>query len=198
MRKYVTILTIILLVALSAGCGAAKFEAAAIDENADKCVVCNMQVADNEFATQIVLKDAKVLKFDDLGDLFVWKKRNGVEQIGARFVRDFNSKEWIALENATYVYDKTIRTPMAYGVVSFKEKSDAEKFVRERGTGKMLTSQELISHTWERNKEMMQNMHKEMMQNMHNEADGHGHNGAMKSQDSVNPMNGDKPEGSMK
>ena len=35
----------------------------------------------------------------------------------------------LQLEEATYVYDKTITTPMAYNVISFKDKKDAESFV---------------------------------------------------------------------
>ena len=39
-----------------------------------------------------------------------------------KFVRDYDSKDWVSLEDATYVYDKTITTPMAYNVISFKTK----------------------------------------------------------------------------
>ncbi len=41
----------------------------------------------------------------------------------------YDSKDWVSLEDATYVYDKTITTPMAYNVISFKNKKDAESFV---------------------------------------------------------------------
>ncbi|GIP40438.1 hypothetical protein J31TS4_37180 [Paenibacillus sp. J31TS4] len=155
------LLTAVLL--LAAGCGQTKYEPAAINESVDKCEVCNMQIKDDAFATQIIEKNNKGHKFDDLGDLFAWKKKNGTEQIGAQYVRDYNSKKWIPLEDATFVYDKTIRTPMAYGVISFEQKKDAEAFIKKEGKGQLMTGKELDSHKWEMNKDMM---------NMHG-ADGH-------------------------
>ncbi|KKO54688.1 nitrous oxide reductase accessory protein NosL [Paenibacillus sp. DMB20] len=160
MKKMLMMITLSLLVALSAACGGKEeYKAADIDENVDKCEVCNMQVKDNPFATQIQLKDKKILKFDDLGDLFVWKQKNGTDQIGAQFVRDYNTKEWMHLEDATYVYDKGIRTPMAFGVISFQKKEDAEKFVSEHGSGRMMSSAELDQHKWEADPDMMKEMH---------------------------------------
>lgn len=160
MKKMWMLMTLSLLVALTAGCGGKEdFKPAAIDENVDKCDVCNMQVKDDPFAVQIILKDNKALKFDDLGDLFKWKQKNGTDKIGAEFVRDYGTKEWMLLKDGTYVYDKGIRTPMAYGVISFQKKEDAEKFVSEHGAGTVLSSSDLDSHKWESNKEMMKKMH---------------------------------------
>ncbi|WP_054958089.1 nitrous oxide reductase accessory protein NosL [Paenibacillus dakarensis] len=174
MKKMWILVTLSLLVMLTAGCGGdTKFEPAAIDENADKCAVCNMQVKDDQHAVQIVLKDSKVLKFDDLGDLFKWKQNNGTDQIGAEFVRDYNTKEWIHLQEASYVYDKSIRTPMAYGVISFQKKEDAEKFVSEHGAGTVMSSSDLDSHTWESDKKMMNNKHSESGSGDHTSEEQH-------------------------
>lgn len=159
MKKIMILITLCLTAAISAGCGKEEYKAADIDESVDKCEVCQMQVGDNEYAVQIQLKDKKTLKFDDLGDLFVWKQKNGTEQIGAEFVRDYHTKVWMPLENATYVYDKSIRTPMAYGVISFAKKDEAETFVSEHGKGQIMTSGELDGHQWESDKEMMKEMH---------------------------------------
>ncbi|SMF66065.1 copper chaperone NosL [Paenibacillus uliginis N3/975] len=176
MKKMLTIITLCLTIAISAGCGKEEYKAADIDENVDKCEVCQMQVGDNEYAVQIQLKDKKTLKFDDLGDLFLWKQKNGTEQIGAQFVRDYHTKAWILLENATYIYDKSIRTPMAYGVISFAEKADAEKFVSEQGSGQIMTSENLDGHKWESDKEMMKKMHGDQKHddgNMDHEGEAH-------------------------
>lgn len=172
MKKMWMLITLSLLVALTAGCGGKEeFKPAAIDENVDKCDVCNMQVKDDAFAVQIILKDNKALKFDDLGDLFKWKEKNGSGQIGAEFVRDYNTKEWMLLKDATYVYDKGIRTPMAYGVISFQKKEDAEKFVSEHGAGDVMTSSELDSHKWESDMKKMHGDHKSG-ENAHGEQHG--------------------------
>lgn len=159
MRKSLASMALILsLVLVLAGCGKTKYEPVAIDESVDKCPVCNMAVADDSFATEIILKNKKALKFDDLGDLFVWKAKNGESDIGEQFVRDYNTREWLKLSDATYVYDKSTRTPMAYNVISFKDKADAEAFVQKEGAGEILTADQLADRKWEPNEEMMKQM----------------------------------------
>lgn len=141
-----------------------KYAAVPINEDVDICAVCNMQVKDDAFATQLITKDGKTLKFDDLGCMNQWKKENGTDNIGMDYVRDYNDKEWIEFNKATYVYDSSLRTPMAYGIVNFKDKASAEAFVTEQGVGKMMNADELASHEWTQN-----------MDNMNMEGHGHGH-----------------------
>ncbi|RUS42433.1 nitrous oxide reductase accessory protein NosL [Cohnella sp. AR92] len=185
MRKTIAVL-LAAAFALSAlsGCGKTKYEPVAIDESLDKCTVCNMGVADNSFATEIILKSKKALKFDDLGDLFIWKQQNGTKDIGEQFVRDYNTKEWVKLSDATYVYDKTIRTPMAYNVISFKEKSDAEAFVSKEGIGQILTAKDLDDRKWEMNEDMKKDMmseHADKMKAHGSSVEGGGDTGMTES-----------------
>src|SRR5699024_10661173 len=114
----------------------------------DVCEICAMAVADDQHATQIILKNERSLKFDDLGCLYEWIEENSEDEIGAKFVRDFNTEEWILLEEATYVFDENIETPMAYGIISFEEQTDAEQYVEDNGFGKLLTANELDDHKW--------------------------------------------------
>ena len=51
--------------------------------------------------------------------MYKWMEIDSGEKTKEKFVRDYDSKDWISLEEATYVYDKTITTPMAYNVISF-------------------------------------------------------------------------------
>ncbi|MCC3377607.1 nitrous oxide reductase accessory protein NosL [Cohnella sp. REN36] len=179
MRK--TTLWMILILAailMLAGCGKTVYEPVAIDEAVDKCPVCNMAVADDQFAVEIILKNKKALKFDDLGDLFVWRGQNGTKDIGEQFVRDYRTKEWVKLGEATYVYDKSIRTPMAFNVISFKEKKAAEDFIAQEGKGQLLTAKDLESRKWEPNEDMMKAVmegHADKMKGMDGMGeDGHG------------------------
>lgn len=124
-------------------------------KDTDVCEVCAMAVPNNEHATQIVLTNERSIKFDDLGCLYKWIQQNGEDEIGTAFVRDFNSEEWFDMNEATFVYDEEIPTPMAYGVISFMEASEAEAYVEEFGKGTILTKSELDNHEWKMNKEMM-------------------------------------------
>lgn len=120
-----------------------------INPDTDVCEICAMAVADDQHATQIVLKSERSLKFDDLGCLYAWITENGEEEIGAKFVRDFNTKEWVLMEDATYVFDEEIHTPMAYGIISFKDRADAESYIEKNEFGELLTAADLENHPWE-------------------------------------------------
>ncbi|PFZ07556.1 hypothetical protein COL60_18660 [Bacillus pseudomycoides] len=135
------------------GCGKKEVKPVAIEEKNDKCTVCNMSVTNNQFATEVILDNGKAVKFADIGCMYNWMDSHKDNKLQARFVRDYNSKEWTELEKATFVYDKTIRTPMAYNVISFQNKGDAEKFLSQN-KGEMLTVKDLENHKWEPNKEM--------------------------------------------
>lgn len=157
-KQSLLFLSAILLILLTA-CGQKEYKPSEINEAIDKCEICNMQVANDKHATQIVTTEGRSLKFDDIGCLFEWKVQNGTETIGEQFVRDYHSLEWIKLSDATYVYDETFKTPMAYGIYSFKEKAEAEKFIAEQNQGVLLSAADLDSHSWEG----------------HSHGDGHGH-----------------------
>ncbi|WP_152392689.1 nitrous oxide reductase accessory protein NosL [Paenibacillus guangzhouensis] len=140
---------------LLAACGGEKYTAQAINEETDVCAICKMAVKDDQFATQIVTTDGQSLKFDDIGCLNTWKKENGTDTIGAAFVRDYNSKQWLRYEKAYYAYDPSYKTPMAYGIVSFEQEADAKAFIDKEGKGKLMNAEELANHTWEVNRDMM-------------------------------------------
>lgn len=120
-----------------------------INPDVDVCEICAMAVADDQHATQIILKNERALKFDDLGCLFAWIEENGEEEVGAKFVRDYNTKEWVLLEEAAYVFDEQIETPMSYGIISFKSVEDAQQFIDEHGYGQLLSAADLYQHKWE-------------------------------------------------
>lgn len=146
-----------------------KYQPEDINPDTDVCEICAMAVADDQHATQIILKNERSLKFDDLGCLYEWVEENGEDEIGAKFVRDFNTEEWILLEETTYVFDEEIETPMAYGIISFKEQTDAEQYVEDNGFGELLTANELDDHKWE----MMDHDHGH--DHSHHDHDDHGH-----------------------
>lgn len=162
-----------------AACGGEKYEAQAINEETDICVICKMAIKDDQYGTQIVTKDGQSLKFDDIGCLNTWKTENGTDTIGAAFVRDYDTKQWLRYEKAYYAYDPTYQTPMAYGIVSFEKQEDAEAFIAEQGKGTLMTADDLASHTWEVNMEMMQ-MHGHEHSHDQSGTDGqsHGQDGA--------------------
>lgn len=182
MRKTSLTALMIVIIAVIAACGKIEYKPVAINEETDRCAICNMAVKDDAHATQIITKDGQSLKFDDVGCMNEWTAKNGTDNVGAAFVRDYNSKQWIKYEKAYYAYDSNYKTPMAYGLLSFESKADAESFIKEQGAGKLMTAKDLETHSWEANHEMKQ-MHNHSHSNddehhddEHNEGEHHdGH-----------------------
>lgn len=142
-----------------------------IEEGVDKCAVCHMNVADGPHATQIQTTDGEHFKFDDIGCMVRdWMPEHDASELEAIWVRDYETKEWLLFENAYYVYDNSIKTPMAYGVLSFKTEEKAQAYIDEHGVGTLMQADELQNqHNWERNMEMMQKMKENMnMDHQHN------------------------------
>lgn len=153
-KKLMTVLCMVFVLSfIVAACGEPQYEPHPINEETDRCAICNMAIKDDQFATQIITKDSQPIKFDDIGCMYEWIAQNGTDTIGVAFVRDYNSKVWIKLEEATFVYDASIQTPMAYGVLSFESEESAKQFIDEHGAGTLMNAQQLADHTWESNME---------------------------------------------
>ncbi len=148
---------------LMSACSNEAAEPVEIDPKTDTCANCNMSVADNQHATEIILTDGKTFVFDDIGCMFKWTDDNEDKDIEKTFVRDYHSKEWIEVEDSHFVYGEDIKTPMSFNVISFEDQSNAEEFAKESG-GNVLSYDDLQKHDWEQHKEMH-----------HKETDSHGH-----------------------
>ena len=96
----------------------------------DMCGVCRMAVSDPRFASEIIEDDGTVHKFDDLGCLQKFRAKAGGMKIAAIFVKDFETRAWVAYEKSTIV-ETGIATPMASGRVAFAGTDRARTFAAE-------------------------------------------------------------------
>lgn len=150
--KRVKMMTLGVLALLLAACSNnAAFEPQQINPEIDVCQVCNMGLSEEAFATQLISKEGEAFKFDDIGCMieFVMKEKGIAEEdIEKQYVRDHNTGKWVELEDAYYVYHPDFWTPMANGVLSFKEKEDAEAYIKEKGMGMVMDYNGLYQHKW--------------------------------------------------
>lgn len=140
-----------LMLVLLSGCQNSSMEPEEINPEIDVCEVCNMGIAHEHFATEIVTEDGEIYKFDDIGcmDEFLQSESSLNEEGAAKkYVRDMESGEWVELEKAYHAYHPEYWTPMANGVVSFKNKERAEKYVKDQGMGEVLDYKALEKHEW--------------------------------------------------
>jgi nitrous oxide reductase accessory protein NosL len=92
-----------------------------------RCTECGMMVRmDSKFTAKLAQGDATNY-FCDIGDLFMYLKKNNVPDARIE-VQDYSSGEWIDARKAFYVNaPKKFNTPMGWGVAAFKDKSVASQ-----------------------------------------------------------------------
>jgi copper chaperone NosL len=176
-----TIAVVMASLLLIVGCGKKLPEPFTPNAKTDKCALCNMAVKDDHFATEVILENGKKLAFDDLGCLDKYMKQNKSKKAAVSYVRDYKTNKWVQLENATYVHDNDVaKTPMAYNVISFTTKEDAQKFIDNK-KGQLLTYKELKKYNWERDPAAMKKLMEMKMKREAEKANKMGNNGSMEN-----------------
>jgi copper chaperone NosL len=148
------------------------------------CEMCNMKVYMKdedmgEFSTQAIKEDGTIAFYDDIGCLVNAEVANNEKN--EKFVRDFNTKDWVKVDDATIV--KTdLKSPMNWGYVYFNDKADADKFIADNPTAHVEELQKIKDDALERRKKKMKEKAEKEAKgesdSMHMEEkkpDGHGH-----------------------
>ena len=96
------------------------------------CAQCGMTVGEERYAAGLVLETPageRVDKvFDDIGCMSAFVQSQHEGKVLARYVKDFNTRQWLAADGACYVRGDGIRSPMGYGFAAFRKKADAQSF----------------------------------------------------------------------
>ena len=107
-------------------CQRRGLEPVAIEVN-DMCSFCRMSISEKRYAAELIDSDEQAFKFDDIGCMvnFIKQKRNNAST-QAIFVMDYERREWLPAESATYVRSSEFKTPMNGSIVAFKDQSNAQ------------------------------------------------------------------------
>lgn len=94
------------------------------------CADCDMIINDERFASAVIIQDARggpvPLLFDDIGDQIRYERARPELTILARWVHDYNTRQWLRAESAHYIRSPDLHTPMASGIAAFATEPDAE------------------------------------------------------------------------
>lgn len=143
--KRMIVFSLFLLLML-AGCNhQGSYEPVDINPDIDVCEICNMSITEVGYATEAILKNGAVEKFDDIGCMVEFLNEQ-TEEPAAIYVKDTLSGEWIPSKEALYVFNEKYWTPMMYGVVSFKDKDSMNQYMEENGQGAELTFEQVVDH----------------------------------------------------
>jgi nitrous oxide reductase accessory protein NosL len=91
------------------------------------CTECGMMVdLNSKFSARLVKKDTTNY-FCDIGDMFSYINRKGAPDAKLE-VKDHATGDWIDANKAFYVRsEKLFKTPMGWGIASFKDRNEALK-----------------------------------------------------------------------
>ena len=118
-----------------------------IDKGLDMCQYCRMTVTDLHYAGEIIERK-KVHKFDDIGCMLAYAQTHNLNTNNASFwVMDFDSLSWVKAEEANYVLSSEIKTPMAYGIIAFKDTLKAND-TADKTKGEVMQFQTLFDIDW--------------------------------------------------
>ncbi len=125
----------------------------------DECAHCKMMIMDASFASQIVTKTGKAYKFDAIECMaaFIQEKPQNRED-NTFWVSDFNTDEWLEVNEAVFVKSDVIKSPMGMGLLAFDSKEDAQKHI-DQYAGEIIDFNTLLNMKMEAPQDHMEGMH---------------------------------------
>jgi copper chaperone NosL len=134
MTKKLSLVVLALVLGLvGAACGTADASGPPeINYGRDICVECGMIISEARFAAAYRLADGTEKIFDDLGGLLLASRETG-DHLGpaTTWVHDFETEEWVAVEDAYFVPTLSVASPMGHSIISFNDKARAEAFAAD-------------------------------------------------------------------
>jgi copper chaperone NosL len=112
----------------------------------EQCAHCHMTLADPRFAGELVTVTGKVIPFDDVGCLALYVGTGGMsrDRIGSLWVSDFAHPDSLFdVNQAVFLRSDSLKTPMDYHVVAFREGRTADS-VRAALGGKLLSWSQVL------------------------------------------------------
>lgn len=131
------LLLFLALVLLAAGCaqGTAEIKPPEIRYGEDVCAECKMIISDPRFAAAYTYEVSpgryENALFDDIGDMLIHAGKHPEHEVVAWWVHDYDSKEWLDGQKATYVFSNNLQTPMAQGTAAFASLEAAQRLANE-------------------------------------------------------------------
>lgn len=91
-------------------------------EPGDTCARCGMVISDMRHVGEII-GDRDVWKFDDVGELFIYRQEQGLSDgdVRATYVKGYDTGQWVEAGSAHYVVAPDVATPMGTHVLALVE-----------------------------------------------------------------------------
>jgi copper chaperone NosL len=133
-RRYVKLRAIIFVMLVSVvltACGAGSDASGPpdIQYGRDVCVQCGMIINEEKFAATYTLDDGTEKSFDDVGGLVLHQRETGDSlNLENTWVHDYETVEWVDVQNAYFVATLSVSTPMGHSILAFSDEARAQAF----------------------------------------------------------------------
>jgi copper chaperone NosL len=126
MKRATLAIIFMLAFLLLAGCGqsANTDEPPEIAYGQDVCDRCGMIISEEKFAAAYWTEAGEARRFDDIGGMLAYITEES-EDAASYWVHDFAGGEWIRAEEAFYLLDSELMTPMGFGIAAFANEDQA-------------------------------------------------------------------------
>lgn len=105
-----------------------------INYGRDVCDQCHMIISEARYAAAYRDTQGRPFAFDDIGDMMEHLDASEAVDTATAWVHDFESEDWIDVNDAWFVHSSDIETPMGGGTIAFTERTDAERHALDNGT----------------------------------------------------------------
>ena len=124
------------------GCQSPNFQPVEIVTE-DMCSYCRMAITEKRYAAQFLDEDGQAFKFDDVACMMNYlKAKKDQVPVSHYYVVDFDSKQWITVNEAWFVRSQEFKTPMGGGTLAFGNQLKAERAATTR-QGQLVSFNEL-------------------------------------------------------
>ncbi len=135
----------LLLVALAAcGGGADTTQPPEILYGQDVCDECDMIISEEKYAAAYWTAEGEARRFDDVGEMLVFMARNP-EATASVWVHDVHSAAWLPAEEAWFVMNSGLRTPMGTGIAVLADEQSARALAFDQPAAVVLTYSEIVA-----------------------------------------------------
>ncbi len=110
----------------------------------DVCERCGMIINEEKFAAAYWTDKGEARRFDDIGGMLAYLSENQ-EAVATYWVHDFDSGDWIPAEEAHYLLDRDLMSPMGFGIAAFSDMEQALAFAYGEKDVRILSFSDLIS-----------------------------------------------------
>ncbi len=110
----------------------------------DVCDECDMIISEEKYASAYWTAEGEARRFDDVGEMLVFMARNP-EATASVWVHDIHSAAWLPAEEAWFVMNSGLRTPMGTGIAVLADEQSARALAFDQPAAVVLTYSEIVA-----------------------------------------------------